>query len=239
MLQIWKKFSLLNLFYKYKQKKLLSKKYKIRTKGFNNKIVVFDDNEEVEIAKKEIIDGLKITIFGDNNVIRIAKNIVMTNCQLCIYGNGNFFELNKTHSSVNNTMIMFQKSDNSKLVIGSNIFIGSAKILIEENNTVVEIGRDCMFSDNIQIRNSDGHVIFDAEGRVINKAHEIVIGNHVWLGFDVKILKNVKLADNVIVGAASLVSKSFDDSDIIIAGVPAKIVKKNISWNAKSVNDYI
>lgn len=53
----------------------------------------------------------------------------------------------------------------------------------------------------------------------------IEIGNNCWLGAGSIILPGVKLGDHVIVAAGAVVAKSFLDNDIILAGVPAKIVK--------------
>ena len=88
-----------------------------------------------------------------------------------------------------------------------------------------------MFSDNITVRCSDGHPIYDKQGNIINRAYGIAIGNHVWLGCHVTVLKNVELADDIVVGAGSVVTKSFIRSGVIIAGVPAKTVKEDIQWS--------
>ena len=52
----------------------------------------------------------------------------------------------------------------------------------------------------------------------------IVVGNNVFFGNNCIILPNVTIGDNVIIGAGSIVTKSFP-SNVIIGGVPAKIIK--------------
>ncbi|OQY43179.1 MAG: hypothetical protein B6242_15170 [Anaerolineaceae bacterium 4572_78] len=53
-----------------------------------------------------------------------------------------------------------------------------------------------------------------------------IIGNNCWLGVNSTILPGVELGNHVIVAAGSVVTKSFPEDDIILAGVPAKIVKR-------------
>lgn len=54
---------------------------------------------------------------------------------------------------------------------------------------------------------------------------EVVIGNNVWIGDKVTILSGVTIGDNVIIGANSVVTKSVK-SNCLIAGAPAKVIKK-------------
>ena len=37
----------------------------------------------------------------------------------------------------------------------------------------------------------------------------------------------------------AIVTKKFDEENVILGGIPAKIIKKNIKWDKKSVNEYI
>ena len=58
-------------------------------------------------------------------------------------------------------------------------------------------------------------------------AREVVIGDNCWLGGHSTICPGVKLGNNVIVAAGSVVTKSFGDN-VIIGGNPAKIIRENI-----------
>ena len=52
-----------------------------------------------------------------------------------------------------------------------------------------------------------------------------VLGNNVDVGVGAKIIGGITLADNIVVGANAVVTKSFLEPGITIAGVPAKRIK--------------
>ena len=53
-----------------------------------------------------------------------------------------------------------------------------------------------------------------------------IIGNNVDIGYGSVILGDVVIADNVIIGANSFVNKSITEEGVVVAGCPAKIIKK-------------
>lgn len=52
-----------------------------------------------------------------------------------------------------------------------------------------------------------------------------VIGDNCYIGPGVKIVKPVKIRNNVVIGANAVVNKDIPD-DCMVAGMPAKIIKK-------------
>lgn len=56
--------------------------------------------------------------------------------------------------------------------------------------------------------------------------HPVIIGKHCWIGANAVILPGVTLGDHVVVAAGAVVSKSFP-SNVVVGGVPAKIISKN------------
>ena len=56
-------------------------------------------------------------------------------------------------------------------------------------------------------------------------SNDVKIGRNCWIGEKVTILPGVTIGNNVIIGAGSVVTKSFEDNTII-AGCPAKCIKK-------------
>ncbi len=57
-------------------------------------------------------------------------------------------------------------------------------------------------------------------------AKDVIIGEKCWIGMNAMILPGVKLGNYTIVGAGSVVTKSFSEGNVIVAGNPAKIIKK-------------
>lgn len=96
----------------------------------------------------------------------------------------------------------------------------------------ITIGSDCLFSWDVMLMDSDYHPIFDAQSHEINKPKPIQIGNHVWIGCGTKVLKGSRVSDNTVIAAGSLLSGSFDERNVILAGRgnEVRIVKDNITW---------
>lgn len=154
---------------------------------------------------------MKFQIYGDSHNIKIGKNCILKN-----------------------TVIWFE-DENCSLEIGDNTTIEGAHIAVTEPNSKIAIGNDCMFSGNIDIRNGDSHSILDTNtNQRINYAKNIIIGNHVWLGNGVNVLKGVTIGDNTVIGIKSLVTNDIPSNSLAV-GIPAKVVKTDITWDRKRI----
>ena len=94
------------------------------------------------------------------------------------------------------------------IIIGKNVWIGPNVSLISMNHNT---------------NNYENYI----------KDPPIIIGNNCWIGASVIILPGVKLGSHVVVGAGSVVTKSFLDTNILIAGNPAKRIKSLGDYLAK------
>ncbi len=176
---------------------------------------IVGDNNVIDISslKTKSPKKININIKGNNNKI-IIKNLETGNICIDI---GNYTGVN-----------------NSEVEIGDNFGCVRMKILAFQHNTPIKIGKNCMFSSGVTIRSGElPHVIYDLNTREnLDKTEGVFIGNHVWIGENVFVLKKAKIMDESIVGAMSVVTKAFEERHIVIAGNPAKICKRNILWGA-------
>ena len=120
---------------------------------------------------------------------------------------------------------------NSTLRFGDNFVITGPSSIVCSGGKCISIGRDTLFSWNVLLLNTDFHQVVDQETNVIvNPAEDILVGNNVWIGCDVKILKGTTIADHCIVGANSLVCVALDEPHAVYAGQPAKRLRGGVGW---------
>ena len=55
--------------------------------------------------------------------------------------------------------------------------------------------------------------------------NQLYVGG-IYLGAGSKLLIGVNLADNIIVGANAVVTKSFNEPNIVLAGIPARKISE-------------
>jgi acetyltransferase-like isoleucine patch superfamily enzyme len=123
----------------------------------------------------------------------------------------------------------------AKIMVSGNLIVGD-RFDITGNSTIIcakeiQIGNNTMIAWQSILMDTDQHAIYDENHTIINQDKKITIGNNVWIGARSLILKGSTIADGSIVGANTSISKSFNTQKSIIAGNPAKIIKKNIQWN--------
>jgi acetyltransferase-like isoleucine patch superfamily enzyme len=89
----------------------------------------------------------------------------------------------------------------------------------------VDIGVNTIWSFNVTMVTSD-HDLNDFRIENSEKSGPISIGDNCWIGAGSVILPNIKLGPKTIVGANSVVTNSFSSGNVVIAGCPAKIIRK-------------
>ena len=152
----------------------------------------------------------RIQFFGENNTVSIEHDCVLKDADIWVSGGG-------------------------LVKIGRNTHLtGKIHIACIEGKTV-EIGERCLFSDSITFRTGDSHSILDINGTRINQAKDIHIGDHVWIGQQVTVLKGSVVGNESIIGTGSLLTGKEYESNSIIAGLPAKVIKQQVTWDHRTL----
>ena len=119
-------------------------------------------------------------------------------------------------------------SEGSSLTIGNNVGIGpNCMVACHERIT---IGDNVQLSPNVQIYDHD-HDYRHVDGLKSNhfKSTEIVIGNNVWIGANVVILRGTKIGNGSVVAAGAVIKGNYDDNSLILQKRSTEIVKINNS----------
>lgn len=142
------------------------------------------------------------------SIIRVGNN-----CQFLSRANANF-------AGINHPCSITTFSQEAIIEIGDNCgFSGIAIGCVKS----VRLGRNVRCGPNTIITDSDEHLDDPRAG----KPKEIVIGDNVWLGMNVVVLKGVTIGENSLIGANSVVTKSIP-ANVVAAGTPCKVIKNVI-----------
>ncbi len=171
-----------------------------------------------------------------------------------------FFEVNRQdYISTGDKATLYIAEDGVLHISGSFTMHGSSKIMIHKGGIIelgnqtylnggsiecsshVTIGDECAIADGVHILDNSWHDVFELEECVGDNAdlkdkmanrsiRPVKIGNHVWIATDAMVLPGVTIGDGAIVAAGAVVTKDVPDH-CMVAGVPAKVVRKGIGWN--------
>ena len=157
----------------------------------------------------------KKAITNKDNIIRGKFSVFMNQNAKCVLGK----------HLVSMGPLYIKLLQDAHLQIGENCFFNhNCSITCVKD---IKIGSGCNFANNIVIVDHDHKVSANGvEKDLVSKP--IVIGDSVWIGANVTILKGVTIGDGAIVAANSVVRNDVK-AHTIVAGVPAKIVKEVIA----------
>jgi acetyltransferase-like isoleucine patch superfamily enzyme len=112
----------------------------------------------------------------------------------------------------------------SIIIIEDGVIINNNSFLCSDGAGII-IGKNTIAGHNLEIIDSDFHNT-DPDKRMGHPCltKPVNIGDNVFLGSNVKILKGVSIGSNSVIGSGSIVSKSIP-SNVIAAGNPCRVIK--------------
>ena len=203
-------------------------------KGVHRKISGCNNQLEISQGKTFItLKNLEILIRGDNNFILIEEGAKLENLKIHISGSHHRLSIGK--NCIIQGGCLWLSNEHGCLSIGEDTTIVNANIGVSESHKKICIGRDCMLAHGIEIRCSDSHSILDkTTGLRLNPGKSIEIGDHVWIGAHVRVLKGVHIGYQSVIGLGSLVTRSIPCNSIAV-GIPAAVKRQNINWVRENI----
>ena len=134
-------------------------------------------------------------------------------------------------------LLRIEEFGNGKIIVHPEVYIGDDCLLSCAD--MIEIGSYTLIAHGVQIfdndshpldwrsRQKDWHTIMDglAIPREAIATSPIHIGQHVWIGLNSIILKGVRIGDNSIIAAGSVITNDIP-AGVIAGGNPARVIRK-------------
>lgn len=187
---------------------------------------------QIQIGANVEVAGV---ISGSNNKIIIGDSVRPSTIRINLNGDGNNIII-RSPLYIHNLAIKVGnhiRAHNTELLIGDSVSMENGGIFYLYNSgNKCKIGKNCLISTGLVIRCGESpHLIFDKiSGEYLDISEGVFIGDHVWIGERVYVTKRSSIANDSIVAACSVVTKRFIDSNVVIAGNPARVVRENIHW---------
>ena len=107
--------------------------------------------------------------------------------------------------------------------VGKNFFANYNCTIIDV--AAVTIGDNCQMAPNVAIYTAGHPVHPAARNTAYEYGIEVVIGHNVWLGGNTVVLPGVRIGDNTVIGAGSVVTKDIP-AWCVAAGNPCRVIRR-------------
>lgn len=201
------------------------------------------NHNNAQINSNVTLQDSIIDIEGCNNKIKLDKNITFKGILISMLYDKNLFYIKTTLNKVKEAK--FYIEEGSKVYIGSNSDLRSGNLYLVANGNwgkkqKLIIGNNVKIARDAIIRTSDGHSLIDRQTqKATNPPQDTIVGDNVWIASRCILLKGARIPDNSMVGAMSLINKQFFEKNIMLIGIPAKIVRRNIHWDYRDYGEYM
>ena len=106
--------------------------------------------------------------------------------------------------------------------VGDNFYANYGLVILDVADVI--IGKNCFIAPQVGIYTATHPLDPYERSGGAEYAKKIVIGDNCWIGGHATINPGVVLGDNVVVASGAVVTRSFGDN-VVLAGVPAKVIK--------------
>lgn len=191
---------------------------------------IINDGEHNQITVPEDTPGkLNIEIHGNHNTVRIGAGCRFPNLRIDIRSHHCEIDIGDQCVLIGELICREQRT---RLHIGAKSTTMGVKVTMHEAG-LIHIGRDCMFAGDVRMDTSDMHSVLDAAtGDRLNPAGDIHIGDHVWLGYGVYVMKGVSIGAHCVVGTGAIVTQDLPPQSLAV-GVPAKVIRSGVTWDRR------
>ena len=106
--------------------------------------------------------------------------------------------------------------------IGDNFYANHNLLILDANK--VKFGDNVFIGPNCGFYTSSHPLDYTIRNKGLEYANPIIVGDNVWLGGNVVVLPGVKIGDNTVIGAGSVVTKDIP-SGVVAVGNPCRVIK--------------
>ncbi len=189
---------------------------------------IFNHKGNTLDSKKGFLLHCKINYIGGGNIIILGKKCYLDNCRVSIHGNNNIINFEDMVCVHNGEFCI--ENDNNRILIGEKSLICGPSHFAAIEGTTIKLGKDCLVSSETFFRTGDSHSVLDMDGNRINRSKDIIIEDHVWICHRAGCTKGAEIAVNSILATGAICTKSFQNKNVVLAGIPARETKNNITW---------
>jgi len=150
---------------------------------------------------------------------RVYGKLIITGPGRVIFGDDCFI-ISQFTKTVRITSLL----PDSRLILGDHVGLNGTSIVCQDKISIGDFSNiaDAYITDTSAHPVSIDRRLYSAKDVSADNVH---IGKNVWISVNSVILKGVRIGDNSVIGACSLVRKSVP-SNVLAAGIPAKIIRE-------------
>ena len=126
----------------------------------------------------------------------------------------------------------FHCDHGERITLGEGVVVNFNGVFLDGGG--ITVGNHTLIGPNCQLLTPDHPHHYLERRKTIETGLPIRIGDDCWLGGGVTVCPGVTIGNRVIVGAGSVVTHDIPD-DVVVAGNPAKIIKKSESPNTNHI----